>query len=1039
MNEEKLGRLNRLMPVEATEPSTADFLLTHVPFQNLYLDDQKSVSERELLDDYILKDMDEHKFIMVQGSNGTGKSHLIRWIYENYRSMVDTDREQIMFISRSHNTLQDAMAQLFASDIFPPEIREKELKALQGSGSQNTGEELKRVIGFNFTLEIEKRKDTVSSLKLRQLDQLKEYLMNEYVLSTFLMVSGGPLEKIRRKIETVEDEVQYGNQEIFRPEDFGITKRQIQEGLSRGEQQASHRVIKLATDLSDSMRGLELRQKVSDFLNSCVSNVIERSAQLQTSDFKQVFMSLREYLKKAGKTLTLFIEDINAFTGIDKALMEVLITNHQAMGNEDCCRLISVVGSTTDFYRNNINDSIKDRITTNVMIRDTSSEGSMLGSVDSRIRFAAAYLNAFHLKDAEIKEWIDEGMDSAHIPLASKEHAFSVADIDGHEMELFPFNVTALEAFFSMMPEHERSPRLFLRNVLENVLRLYYQDPMHFLSRENRFINKSVPELRPWKNPSYEGANRSLGERATERDLLLRMWGDATPEVVGNRIGGLSAEVFHVFDIPLSIQLGEEDQSHQPIPAAEQKTGRAGAEEVTPVKETAVNAVAEPKVRTVPIPNDDVEQQEALIRDWYAGKDRGHAAYRQVREAFQAFILDSIDWSLHEVPMVLVESCIKGTDFVLENSKEEERLKESFVIGKDEASRNMLTGIIHWRWEGKYSWSFQGADDYYIDAMIWLEEHVAEILAYATRYGMSIEELSAYYVAASYGVKSLFEPVEVKGHDLLEAAEAIFATPPTNEVTEGCGPAWKALGERVTKKNRNMDKVFVNALSLFKMGVGGGFNESSDYAVYDVMRVLEALQALVKDDWDVRKLPVREDINPSAQPGFCEIAPLALLAIQASADKALEESQANADRFLDSMDAMFAGDVNLEAIEAVQKEIKGFSMFLLNQMNKNNDDSSFRILYDMEPGLLYKAYVGLKRNRQGENPVLLQIKNNDVSTILHYLIALKSFEAFLSKYELEYSADVSAINTKEIERLSAEANRQSREILGMLREYERMV
>ena len=1038
MNEDKLERLRQLMPVEATETSTADFLLTHVPFKNLYLDDHTYISEKSLLDGYVLKNMDSHKFIMVQGSNGTGKSHLIRWLYECYRNVVDSDKEQIMFISRSHNTLQDAMEQLLKSDIFPNDIRENELRVLKLGGSKNTGDELKRVIGFNFTLELERNKDSISSLNKRQIDQLKDYLMNEYILSTFLMVPEGPLEKIRRKIETVDDEVQYGNQDIFRPEDFAITKKQVSVGLMRGEQQASLRVTKLATDLSDTMKGPGLRQQVADCLNSCVSNVIERSAQLKTSDFKQVFISLREYLRKEGKSLTLFIEDINAFTGIDKALMEVLITNHQAMGNESCCRLISVVGSTTDFFRNNINDSIKDRITTNVIIRDTSSKESILGTAESRIRFAAAYLNAFHLTDHELDKWRSEGMNTENIPIAAAEHIFSEADVDGNKVDLFPFNVNALEVFFSLMPEHERSPRLFLRNVLGNVLRVYYGDSQHFFSMENRFINKSVPALRPWKNPSYEGANRKLGDRAAERDLLLRMWGDATPEVVGNCMGGLTSEVFRAFGIPLTVSLDDEANLKQkapnPIAISTIVLGRTERKTET-ISETSEEKVIKKEI----VLDKNIDEQEAIIRDWYAGNDRGHAAYRKIREAFQDFILDSVDWTLHEIPIVLVERCIKGTEFVLESGINSRRDKEMFLIEKDESSRNMLTGVVHWRYAGNRSWHFEGASDYYIDAFVWLDSHMGEILEHATRCGMSVKEVYAYYVAGAYSVKSLFEPVYATDGDLLKAAEEIFGSQPSSQVTEGCGPSWKSLEERVVKKNRNMDTVFTNALLLFQMGVGGGYKEDTEYVVYDVMKVIEAMHMLKENDWDIRRIDVPENIVAYSQPGFCEVAPVALLTIKEDLDKAIEESQVKVDGFMHHMNEWLADEVNLETIKSLLEEVRGFSNFLLNRMNKNNDDSAFRILYTMKPELICEAYAGYKENKNSRNPILRKIMNNDMSSINRYYEALLAFDKFLSKYEDEYSVNIPIEDNQDNEKFLAEVKELSKEIAGILKRYEGVI
>ena len=51
-----IKRIGKIIQTEATTTSIGDFLLTHVPFENLYLDadKKKAVSEEQLLNDIIL-------------------------------------------------------------------------------------------------------------------------------------------------------------------------------------------------------------------------------------------------------------------------------------------------------------------------------------------------------------------------------------------------------------------------------------------------------------------------------------------------------------------------------------------------------------------------------------------------------------------------------------------------------------------------------------------------------------------------------------------------------------------------------------------------------------------------------------------------------------------------------------------------------------------------------------------------------------------------------------------------------------------------
>ena len=49
---------------------------------------------------------------------------------------------------------------------------------------------------------------------------------------------------------------------------------------------------------------------------------------MEPGDFEQVFVEIRKEIKRQGKNLTLLIEDITAFTGVNVALLNVLSAEH---------------------------------------------------------------------------------------------------------------------------------------------------------------------------------------------------------------------------------------------------------------------------------------------------------------------------------------------------------------------------------------------------------------------------------------------------------------------------------------------------------------------------------------------------------------------------------------------------------------------------------------------------------------------------------------------------------------------------------------
>ena len=65
--------------------------------------------------------------------------------------------------------------------------------------------------------------------------------------------------------------------------------------------------------------------------------------------------------ERKGKNLILLVEDITSFTGVNQALLNALVTGHTGSNAVDSlCKLISVVGTTTQYY-NQFRDNYRDR------------------------------------------------------------------------------------------------------------------------------------------------------------------------------------------------------------------------------------------------------------------------------------------------------------------------------------------------------------------------------------------------------------------------------------------------------------------------------------------------------------------------------------------------------------------------------------------------------------------------------------------------------------------------------------------------------
>ena len=108
----------------------------------------------------------------------------------------------------------------------------------------------------------------------------------------------------------------------------------------------------------------EMSERLADYMNTLVNKVIQTCAGLEPGDFEQVFVEIRKEIKRQGKNLTLLIEDVTAFTGVNVALLNVLTTEHTGMyESQELCRISSIVGTTEKYFNVNFMDNHKDRVT----------------------------------------------------------------------------------------------------------------------------------------------------------------------------------------------------------------------------------------------------------------------------------------------------------------------------------------------------------------------------------------------------------------------------------------------------------------------------------------------------------------------------------------------------------------------------------------------------------------------------------------------------------------------------------------------------
>ena len=429
-------------------------------------------SENELLADF-LRPGHERLFCIAVGDSGTGKSHLIRWVWQQAEAKAGK-RCHIVRIPRHAANLADVL-QLLIKD-FRGEIVER----------------IRREIGRTIDL-------TPQGAMVRVITELA------FVL--------GPANREKSHFRVPDDEM---HREVILPllpamlDDAAIRRHLNQRGEtgilarlakhvmgSRGERLDAAPNLKWSADdllfpvAVSKQAGAEAKQLAEWLLNdgharSCAAEVLNGALAeawpslvgLQRGNLHGAMLEIRRELKAAGRELLLFLEDLSVSQGMDAELIEALIVK-PSEENGELCVLRSLVGITNEDFRS-MRENIKGRIDLAVSFDvrlDAEGQGGM--SEIDLADFASRYLNASRFSRNELDDWhagrvgeeeLPSFCEESHCPNRAVCHRV-FGEVGGRG--LYPFNRAALVRLYRNLEGEERTafnPRLLVKNVLREFL-----------------------------------------------------------------------------------------------------------------------------------------------------------------------------------------------------------------------------------------------------------------------------------------------------------------------------------------------------------------------------------------------------------------------------------------------------------------------------------------------------------------------------------------------------------------------------------------
>lgn len=812
-------RISYVARPDSVTTSEGDFLATHVAIKKLKVLEKfdiaptggKSFSEEDIFKKYILNSEDRHQFIAIYGQSGTGKSHLIRWFAARYEQSKPKD-EVVLFIRRSDNTLKGTIRQLLekpeVQGISNKEIYERLVKA-SVSVEEN---KLKDLIYHNFIIEIDHDMDD-HDIQLGNVMKRKVVaFLNSEIVHDFLLRKKGPIERMYSKIAE-HSTVDRDTIAQFEKEDF-LVSQDLYESIRRAG--CDRKAERLALELLSDEKGATTAKKIADYLNQFRNDVIQRCAGIEPGDFKQIFLDIRKELFRLDKKLTLFIEDVTSFTGVDTALLDALIEEHT--GKRDggsLCRISSVVGTTNNYLQHNFKDNHKDRITKYVYIpSDVLDE-------DGLYEFVARYVNTMSLNEDIISDWVNGHANPEDYPIHDVVEGKNWEYINvghGKKINIYPFTKNSILYFYNnVLEKGHQTPRYIIRDIIEPVVRDAIFNKENFPSIEVNIVNVNT-------TLSFRIHSQVDDQDAADRLLkFMSVWGNGTPDQYEENgkiyISAISKDMYDDFSFPV-LQM---DKVEAPKTSPQKK---ASNNATTPKVTTGVSIDASEIV--VPAAKiKKVNDANTLLTKWTNEKKIDISAtvgaagtvHSAIYDEIPDYLFTAINWQVEGISMDNARK-VKDSAVLLVALEGQTKKEGLYVLPANWNSINIILAFIRWKEYGNKSWNYPDADfDAYL-ITTWTESIKKTLVTKVSEYKSGIE---TKYIEAAVSAEIYrtilageFREKSLKNFNL----QTLLASKPNKATSNLHCSEWKSLVSVMSQKSADVNNQ-QTVRRYFNIGQGG--------------------------------------------------------------------------------------------------------------------------------------------------------------------------------------------------------------------------
>jgi len=629
---------------EAETVDKAVFLAVHQPMRFLRYGQgakrgtQDQCTEQDLLDEFLHEKLPEGRLILpIEGSSGVGKSHVIRWIDAQLEKRRDRNARHVIRVPKGMS-LKGVLRRLLEGLEGPryDDLRTQLLHAREKLEPELAARHLILSICHRLEREAEAAAERIRDGKGAPEDKLaKTYgdkralpaligdseLLHTHWLRRDVDNTKGVMARLAEQVTEEAEGPEDTRLHQIRPEDLTLPQELV-DGLNQtsgGFYQRLH-----------GGRGDRL-EDAARLINRVLDAAKQDLLQLGDGSLTDLFRAVREELFHDGKELVLLVEDFAVLSGMQGALLQVMITEAYRDGVQVLCTMRSALAYTEGVAH--VPETVRTRARSRWVIEDQPGDSDDIhGRV---VELVGAYLNAARVGQGALGVALEEGGEGNWIPIVDGEgledDARAVLEAFGSSeagYPLFPFNRNAVRRLTEQGSRKDGALVFNPRNVINNVLTKVLGERSAF--EEGKFPHKALAEdLR-----SAEVTNtvaRSIPDPVTQQRALtlVACWGDQ-PNVLGEA-AAIPDALFTAFGVP------QPSWGVAPLPPVElqrkpesTKTGQG------PRRDSVVPSG--PRVSS------KEQQWRDALEAWGAGSQLGQRHAAQLRKWVAQAMLEYVPW-----------------------------------------------------------------------------------------------------------------------------------------------------------------------------------------------------------------------------------------------------------------------------------------------------------------------------------------------------------------------------------------------------------